>query len=221
VANQFLAEVDLGDDEGMTNRMCQACAKLHWTANEFGNLFYERLRRKVYTTPKSFLDMIVLYIEMLNEYRSVQKVQQKQLKVGVRKLEETASVVADLKIDLTKLAPVLVVKGEEATKMIAVVTEKQAKAEVVQARVEKDEAVVGKQAAETKAIADDGSGRFRRGNASVQERSQSFRRFREEGPSKRFKGVCKSTRRSENGHGGHSHFIRSTDGLEIGQRFVG
>jgi dynein heavy chain len=139
VANQFLAEVDLGDDEGMTNRMCQACAKLHWTANEFGNLFYERLRRKVYTTPKSFLDMIVLYIEMLNEYRSVQKVQQKQLKVGVRKLEETASVVADLKIDLTKLAPVLVVKGEEATKMIAVVTEKQAKAEVVQARVEKDE----------------------------------------------------------------------------------
>tara|TARA_B110000091_G_C13815478_1_gene477476 strand:- start:105 stop:4382 length:4278 start_codon:yes stop_codon:yes gene_type:complete len=56
---------------------------------------------------------------------------------------------------LTKLAPVLKVKGEEATKMIAVVTEEQAKAEVVQAKVEKDEAVVGKQAAATKVIADD------------------------------------------------------------------
>ena len=49
---------------------------------------------------------------------------------------ETGAVVADLKIDLTALEPILKVKGEEAVKMIAVVTEEQAKAEVVQTRVE-------------------------------------------------------------------------------------
>jgi dynein heavy chain, axonemal len=155
VAYQFLAEVDLGDDDGMVENMCQACAKLHWQVNEFGDLFFEQLRRKVYTTPKSFLDMIELYIEMLNEYRSSQKIQQRQLRIGVKKLEETGAIVSDLKIDLTKLAPILKTKGEEATKMIAVVTEEQAKAEVVQAKVEKDEAIVSQQAAATKVIADD------------------------------------------------------------------
>jgi len=155
VANQFLAEVDLGDDDTMVINMCNACAKLHWSATTYGDQFYEQLRRKVYTTPKSFLDMIELYIEMLNSYRTEQKITQKQLKIGCKKLAETGAVVADLKIDLTALEPILKVKGEEAVKMIAVVTEEQAKAEVVQTRVEKDEAVAGKQAAETKIIADD------------------------------------------------------------------
>ena len=92
-------------------------------------------------------------------------------------------------------------------------------------RVEKDEAVVGKQAAETKAIADDGSGRFRRGNASVQERSQSFRRFREEGPSKRFDIKAYASPPDAVKMVMEAILIlfgRPTDWkLEIGQRFVG
>jgi dynein heavy chain len=155
VAMQFLAEVDLGDEAGMLENMCESCARLHWSVGEFGDDFFQRLRRKVYTTPKSFLDMIVLYIELLDEYRGDQKTQQSRLKVGVKKLEETNAIVDNLQVELTALAPVLVKKGKEAEEMIIVVTEEQAKAKIVQERVEKDEAIVGKQAAETKVIADD------------------------------------------------------------------
>ena len=41
------------------------CIMIHTTVEEKSAEFYEKLRRKVYTTPKSYLDLIHLYVSSL------------------------------------------------------------------------------------------------------------------------------------------------------------
>ena len=154
VAKQFLQDEDLHSDE-IKSAMCDMCAELHWTVGIFGDKFFNQLRRKTYTTPKSFLDMIELYRTMLKEKREELGTSQKRLSVGVTKLEETNAIVEGLQIELTALQPVLKKKAEEASAMIVVVERDQKEADVVKAKVEKVVEVVSKQAAETKVIADD------------------------------------------------------------------
>ena len=131
------------------------CAELHWAVEMFGDKFFNELRRKTYTTPKSFLDMVELYIVMLSEKRGELKTQRDRLSVGVTKLVETNAIVESLQTELTALAPVLKQKGEEAEIMIANVTKEGDAAQIVKVKVEADELRVGKQAAEVKIVADD------------------------------------------------------------------
>ena len=62
------------------------CAELHWAVETFGDKFFNELRRRTYTTPKSFLDMVELYIVMLSEKRGALAQQRNRLSVGVTKL---------------------------------------------------------------------------------------------------------------------------------------
>merc|ERR1711871_444313 len=131
------------------------CASLHWTVGLFGDRYFNELRRKTYTTPKSFLDMIQLYKVMLAEKRTELGTSKNRLSIGVTKLEETNTVVENLQVELTALQPVLKVKAEEAAAMIIVVEKDQKTAAEVKAKVEVVVQQVSKQAAETKVIADD------------------------------------------------------------------
>merc|ERR1711871_888086 len=131
------------------------CASLHWTVGLFGDRYFNELRRKTYTTPKSFLDMIQLYKVMLAEKRTELGTSKNRLSIGVTKLEETNTVVENLQVELTALQPVLKVKAEEAAAMIVVVERDQKIAAEVKAKVEVVVEQVSKQAAETKVIADD------------------------------------------------------------------
>jgi len=43
------------------------CMQIHISVEETSDEFYESLRRRVYTTPKSYLDLISLYLKKLEE----------------------------------------------------------------------------------------------------------------------------------------------------------
>jgi len=47
--------------------------KVHKSVEEMSVRFYDELRRKVYITPKSYLDGINLYLSQLAEKRRVQR----------------------------------------------------------------------------------------------------------------------------------------------------
>eukprot|EP00434_Breviolum_minutum_P018353 symbB.v1.2.016193.t2/scaffold1223.1/size130870/6 len=112
-------------------------------------------KRKVYVTPKSYLDLISLYLEMIQEKKDEKDVSLKRLQTGVDKIDEANSFVNNLQEELTKLAPVIAEKIKEADELVPVVTEEQKKAEVIKEKVSSEEVVVRKQADEVKAIADD------------------------------------------------------------------
>jgi dynein heavy chain len=154
VAQRLLTDLELPDDT-IKKSVVTICGFVHRSIEETSENFFAQLRRRVYTTPKSYLDLIALYMSMLEGLQNVVDVKCERMKVGVRKLDETNAVVDGLQKELAALQPILKEKGEETEKLLAKAAVDTADAKIVADRVGQDEAVVGKQAAETKAVADD------------------------------------------------------------------
>ena len=154
VAERFLSNLDLGNAE-VQKSVVQMCGFVHRSIENTSITFFNELRRRIYTTPKSYLDLISLYISMLKGLQDVVEVKSDRMKVGVFKLEETNEIVDSLRQDLEKLAPELKEKTAETEILLIQVAKDTAEANVTAERVGGEEAVVNKQAAETKAVADD------------------------------------------------------------------
>lgn len=78
---------------------------IHTTVEEKASEFFEKLRRKVYTTPKSYLDLIHLYVSSLEIKREEQMKSKRRLAIGLQKLKDTNVNIADFKIKIEELQP--------------------------------------------------------------------------------------------------------------------
>jgi dynein heavy chain len=154
VSSEFLKELPDTSDE-VKSGLAEMCMKIHVSVDIMADKFYESLRRKVYTTPKSYLDLISLYMKVLEEKRDEMQTNRQRLAVGLKKLNDTNTQIADLKVKLAEMQPKLVVKNEElAVALVKVNADKEIadqKEKVVSAEAE----IVGKKAAEAKEIQDD------------------------------------------------------------------
>ena len=151
VAQKFLSVME-GVEEDMQQNLSQACCGVHQQIITTSGVFLERLRRYVYTTPKSYLDLIQLYVEMLEEKRLEKNLNLTRLSKGVQKISEANEIVASLQIELTKQQPFIAQKTIDAEELIPIVKEEQQKAGVVKDRVQKEESVVKKKADEVSQI---------------------------------------------------------------------
>ena len=70
------------------------------TVEKFSDQIKEDERRNVYTTPKSFLELIALFKEMIGKKAQELEDQKSKYEVGVVKLNDTAEIVAQLEADL-------------------------------------------------------------------------------------------------------------------------
>lgn len=70
VANKFLEEDDLDNDEVIRKSIISFIPISFETVNKLSLKLYEQERRHVYTTPKSFLELIKLFKSMLNQKRT-------------------------------------------------------------------------------------------------------------------------------------------------------
>ena len=154
VAERFLSDLEL-PTEDVRAGVVKMCGFVHRSIEKQSVRFYNELRRHVYTTPKSYLDLITLYISMLSGLQNNVEVKCQRMKVGVKKLDETNALVEGLQQELVALAPVLQQKTIETNELLDKVAIDSADAAIVAEKVGKEEAIVGKQAAETKLVADD------------------------------------------------------------------
>jgi dynein heavy chain, axonemal len=74
---------------------------VHTTATKQAEFFENALKRKVYTTPKSYLDLIKLYNIALKNKRAEMLESQNRLSSGLTKLEQANKQIAELQITLT------------------------------------------------------------------------------------------------------------------------
>ena len=81
VATRFLADEASVPPE-LKAPLAEMCVELHLSVASFGERFYAQLHRHVYTTPKSYLDLIALYSTMLAEKRGQLGDQRDTLAVG-------------------------------------------------------------------------------------------------------------------------------------------
>lgn len=96
---QLLSNVNLGSDE-VKSAVSEVCMDMHMSVSHAADDFYNELRRKYYTTPKSFLDLIHLYCSLLAERRMEMGESKERLLVGLQKLNQTNSIVDKMKAEL-------------------------------------------------------------------------------------------------------------------------
>ena len=116
------------------------------------NKFWDELRRKFYVSPKSYLDLIEMYLKLLGEKRGELKEKRDRFKNGLDKMVEVGHVIEQSKKDLDDLAPVLVEKSKATDELLVVVSTDKASAAEVQIVVSREAAEVDVQANEVKSV---------------------------------------------------------------------
>ncbi|KAJ9531756.1 hypothetical protein QJQ45_021904, partial [Haematococcus lacustris] len=154
VSRKFLAGTDLGNDE-VREAVASMCVTIHTSVATASDRFFAELRRKYYTTPKSYLDLIGLYLQLLKDKRESNIVAKDRLLNGLRKLNDTNALVDGMKVELAELAPMLEVKSKATAELLTKVAADQAEAEIVKKTVAAEERDVKKMAGEIQVVADE------------------------------------------------------------------
>jgi len=139
VASMFLENVDY---QGMTkevkDNVAHMCVHVHESVSQFTEKFFQLMRRRVYTTPKSYLDLVACYKVMLVQKRDQLTNNRQKLANGLSKLAEANSTISDLKTKLVDLQPVLVQKTQDIKVLIESLTRDQLQANDVKKLVESE-----------------------------------------------------------------------------------
>ncbi|XP_060619679.2 dynein axonemal heavy chain 6 isoform X2 [Anolis sagrei] len=154
VSRTFLMNVDLGSDR-MKEKLSVMCVDIHMSVTEMAEQYYAELRRRYYTTPTSYLELINLYLSMLSEKRKELVSARDRVKNGLTKLLETNELVDKMKLDLSALEPVLKEKSVDVEALMEKLAVDQENADQVRRIVQEDEAIAKVKAEDTQAIADD------------------------------------------------------------------
>jgi len=154
VSQNFFEEIDLGNDSIKEN-IAEMCVEIHMSVTSMAERYYNELKRRYYTTPTSYLELINLYLSML-EAKKGQLVNAKdRVKNGLKKLLETNELVDTMQVELVALEPELKQKSLDTEKLMERLQVDQEEADKVRKVVEADERVAREKATETEAIAED------------------------------------------------------------------
>lgn len=133
VAAKFLDEIEMPSDE-VRDSIVKFMPFSFKIVNQKSTLVYDQERRYVYTTPKSFLELIKLFKSMHGKKVTALQSSKEKYELGVIKLNETSAMVAELEASL-KVSSVEVEKikkvADEQAKTVG------AEKEIVDAQAEK------------------------------------------------------------------------------------
>lgn len=68
MSKTFFSAVDTGNEE-LRDKLSLMCVNVHLSVSQMADRYYNELRRRYYTTPTSYLELINLYLTMLTEKR--------------------------------------------------------------------------------------------------------------------------------------------------------
>ena len=143
VSMKFM-QVENSIPEANKKSICQFMSHVHQSVNDMSKVYAQNDKRFNYTTPKSFLELINLYLKVLNSKNTELFGKIDRLGNGLEKLRATGAQVDELKAHLALQEVELAKKNAEADHLIQVVgveTEKvtQEKAIADQEKVKVDE----------------------------------------------------------------------------------
>jgi dynein heavy chain len=150
VGARFLADVDVEDE--MKDNISHHMAEVHQSVLAAAETYFKVSRRRVYTTPKSFLELINFFKNLLTEKRESLKAQVDRLGTGLQTLINTAKDVAELQEDL-KVTMVKVAEKQKSTdELLETMGVQKAKTAVEQDKAKVEQDAADKAAAEASAI---------------------------------------------------------------------
>lgn len=153
VSKQFLKEIKASEEQ--RTALSTMCMEIHATVEEEGDRMYQELRRKTYTTPKSYLDLIGLYMSQLELKRGESHRARVRLENGLSKLRKTRETVRELKEKLKQMAPELEVQKRKTEDYYKQMQQETESTEVIKETVERESEIIEAQMIECKAKNDD------------------------------------------------------------------
>jgi dynein heavy chain len=102
VGRRFISDIELPTPE-LYDALAQKMAAVHVSIDKANKKFLAKERRYIYTTPKSFLELISFYKKLLAEKRLQIETQIIRLDNGLEALAETKAQVETLRAELVKL----------------------------------------------------------------------------------------------------------------------
>ena len=154
VSSAFLKDLTLKEEENR-KALAEMCMIIHTTVEDVSEDFWRTLRRRVYTTPKSYLDLINLYLSALEQKRTEFNINKTRLATGIKKLTDTNTNIAELREQIKELQPQLQKKNEDLKVSLKKATEDRKIADEKEEVVSKEAEIVNKQADEAQIIVDD------------------------------------------------------------------
>ena len=151
------------------------CMRIHTSVEEMSVIFFNELMRKVYITPKSYLDSINLYMESLAEKRKEYKTNIDRLAGGIQRLNSTNEQVATLKEKLTMLGPELLQQKAKAKEDSVQINEESKIAEEKERVVEEETAIVNRQALEMRILKEDAEAELKEALPALQEATEALK----------------------------------------------
>ncbi|XP_071052666.1 dynein axonemal heavy chain 7 [Onthophagus taurus] len=150
VATRFLGEIELPTEE---RTVCiDMCQIIHTSTQRLSDEFFNRLGRKNYVTPTSYLELINTFKTFLTKKRKEVLTGKKRYEVGIQKLLGAGAEVAVMQASLEALQPELVIAAAKVQATMKNVEAESADAAVVEAMVMEDEAAANIQAEAAQAI---------------------------------------------------------------------
>ena len=152
VSSRLLADLQLSN-ELVRIGLTEMFPEIHLSAETKAVQFELELKRKVFTTPKSYLDIMNLFITSLNERQQNLEFARRRLSTGLKRLSETNKLVAELRILLTELQPQLEIQKKDTELALIAVEADSSKADKQAMIVEQETFEVQLQEAEISRIA--------------------------------------------------------------------
>ena len=137
VAQHFLSSYDIVCSPEVKQQVVQAMGEFQDYVAENCVGYFDRFRRSVHVTPKSYLFFIASYKSVYTDKKSQIGELADHMNTGLDKLVEASASVAQLSKDLVVKEKELAVASEKAGKVLAEVTVKAQAAEKVKAAVQK------------------------------------------------------------------------------------
>ena len=141
VADRFLGDVEMESD-AVKAACSQHMAFVHESVGVAAELYRSMERREVYTTPKSYLELIDLYKNELSQNRGVLMGLKQNLQDGLVKLQDAQQQVADMQVTLKEESAFVAQKSKETDELLVVVGKESVIAEEEGAKAAIEEAEV-------------------------------------------------------------------------------
>jgi dynein heavy chain len=128
VADRFLAEVEMESSE-VRDACAQHMSFVHTMVGGAAERYRTMERREVYTTPKSYLELIELYKSMLQTNRDAIDVLRVRLTEGLVKLKDAQEAVAEMQVQLQAESVIVEQKKKETDELLVQVGQESVVAE--------------------------------------------------------------------------------------------
>jgi dynein heavy chain len=143
------------DDLPLRDAIAEMFPRVHRGAQDLALKFYEEQRRRVYITPKAYLDGLNLFKEQLSSKRHALEGSLARLQSGIWKLEATNTQIAELQVTLTDLVPKLQEENKSAELQAAQIQEQTVLAQQREQETEREARVVMQEAKQIEQLRDE------------------------------------------------------------------